>query len=267
MRAMSAVTTFLRSTATNAVRWTFTTGASISGFIAWIATFGITVTLKIFDHPAYEWVPVLSLFVIVGVLHGAYRAWLDVTKRNDSIATQLKATEEHSSSKGPSMTFSQNYFEGPSTFNNGLSQLGRERGSSADVGPHVRSYADREIFLVDLLDRGIDRTKHLWKLDGFNFTRCVIRGPVVLFPLPNTGLIMASNHFLASSVEDMWFDISSANVSGVVGLSSCIFTECRFLDVAFTGPPALKELLIRNSRAGTDGILGCRKDDEWRRRR
>lgn len=91
------------------------------------------------------------------------------------------------------------------------------------------------------------------------FTRCHIHGPVVL--CGGGGVLTNYEPYFVSGAEDsLWMELprGSRKPDGAIGLSNCIFKQCRFHDVTFALPrddiekqKALLTVLFQKPTPGT----------------
>jgi len=94
-----------------------------------------------------------------------------------------------------------------------------------------KTYEDKIIYLTDLLNK----RERPPKLEGFTFTRCQIRGPVVVYPMGGT---ISGCHF-HNDAEAMLYEVPEGSTKvGIVGLVDCTFTDCDIESVGFAGTPA-----------------------------
>lgn len=100
-----------------------------------------------------------------------------------------------------------------------------------------KTYEDRVVYLTDLIDRaGPPRP-----LDGFTFRRCVIRGPVIIFPID--GLTISGCALGAPSVDALFYELTEGPHVGLLGLTNTVFDECSFEDVGIAGGEQLRAML------------------------
>lgn len=73
-----------------------------------------------------------------------------------------------------------------------------------------------------------------------SFVNCLIIGPAVLAPLEGTSL--QNNIFTSPNAAAMFWIIEDGReeVIGAVGLEHCVFENCRFERIGFSGPEHLR---------------------------
>lgn len=77
-------------------------------------------------------------------------------------------------------------------------------------------------------------------IDGKTFTDCVIEGPAVMAVMNGT-TFGGCNMGVAKNPRTLLFKPLGEVMAGVIGMSNCRFVNCRFVQIAFTGPDSVLE--------------------------
>lgn len=75
-------------------------------------------------------------------------------------------------------------------------------------------------------------------IDGKTFTECLIEGPAVMAVMNGTSFD-SCNLGVAENPRTLLLDPRGDMIAGAVGMANCRFVRCRFVQVGFTGSPAL----------------------------
>lgn len=95
-----------------------------------------------------------------------------------------------------------------------------------------KTYEDRVIYLVDLIDRAGPPIP----LEGFTFRRCVIRGPVVIVP---QGAMVITHCNLGPTADAIFYELVPGPHTGLLVVLDSVFDECTFENVGFAGDRGL----------------------------
>ena len=122
-------------------------------------------------------------------------------------------------------------------------------GANVADGMIGRSFKDETVYLGEV-------AKGMTVIEDWTFTRCQIRGPIIIAALDRKTTFENCN--LGGTQEQILWVISPdrRNIQGALGLTDCRFLECVFQNVGFAGHP---DVIDRMRQGLTWGLPPTRK--------
>lgn len=114
--------------------------------------------------------------------------------------------------------------------------------SFASIGPGPE-YKSIHIWMPQLAAESALRREAL--IEGRTFTDCVFEGPAVLLPV---GGCQFQDCNMGDSMGDarnlMLLPMGPERVAGAIAFKDCVFVNCAFMRIGFTGAPEFLEQLV-----------------------
>lgn len=79
------------------------------------------------------------------------------------------------------------------------------------------------------------------KIEGYRFTDCIIRGPAVLIPGPDTRFIDSNLGDVSGDVRNLFLRATGPKIIGAVPVNGCVFQGCAFVGVGLAGDDVFVE--------------------------
>lgn len=113
-----------------------------------------------------------------------------------------------------------------------MSAIARERPLVIDYG--AESFRGVSIPLFTLWRHQVD-TGRGWVVRGLSFHDCTIEGPAVLMPVEACTFDGCDLGYNDGDVRNLILRPEGPRVTGAIPVAACIFTQCHFASIGFTG--------------------------------